>query len=249
VAVTPAAFVGHVWLPRPGPHAIAVPLLAAPADDDLAVHVTSANPAVVEAQAETAIPAGGRTARVAFDALAEGTSDLRIEVGPHLTVVPVTVGQAGDAGVASRAATVGQAGDAGVASRAAGLAVTGPPPLARIALAQAAAVTIRPPATLYLAPETTVTLEMPVAPATEDAAVSAVSRDPRIAEASAPEVLRAGERALSITVRSGSAGRTVIDFELGGRGALSVVVGAPDDPETTFAPLVGVKVNPQGPDS
>jgi hypothetical protein len=203
-----------------GSYTISMPLLNTDAPSDIPVTVSSSDSAIAAVTGSVIIPAGRRTAALNIEAGAEGSAELILTFNSQAMALSVTVG-------------VQEPISQGVVSPPVGISV---PPTGTAG-------------TLYMAPSSTATRDIPLlsAPADTDVFADAYSRDPQVAELSTESVtILSGSRGATIDIISGDAGETFIDFYFPDdwQKSLHIIVGVPAAEETPFAgsPAVGIEV-------
>ena len=198
-----------------------VTLLAAPAQGETPVTVTSSNPSVATATAST-ILAGQQTTTLSIDALADGQTVLTLRAGDEVRSVTVFVGA-----VAPGQTPIVVAPTVGVS-------------LPRLPYGGQTAV----------APATTATFGLVLLPAprASDTAVTVISSNPAVAQVLTPSVqIPAGSRVAQLQVSTGTTGTTRLVLEIDGQPQEYILfVGTPAATSTPVAPAapVGVSIVP-----
>jgi hypothetical protein len=199
-----------------------VTLLPVPATSDVAVSITSSNPAIATATA-TAIHAGTQVTTLSLVSGVEGTAVLTVRAGDVVRSITVIVGTP-----AANQTPIALA-------PAVGASVPSPPFAGQAFAPMGRAVTLG--------------LVMLPAPAASPRSVTVTSSDPAVVQVAAPSVtIAAGSRIASIEIVTGSGGRATLTMMMDGeRRDFTVVVGAAPSPggvPVAAAPSVGVSVVP-----
>jgi len=233
---------GAVQLAPGGNAAIEVLLLDAPAPSDLAVSVTSSDPAVASVSGPTLIHAGQRTLSLVIQAGAEGSAVLRLVAAGTARGLTVVVGAPAGAAPAPLASP-----SVGV-----GIRGSGPGGRDRQSIAPTVGIAIQSlpsagAASLAPGAQSTLLVLLLASAAPQDLTVVVTSSDPSVARVVNAPVVRAGDRNAELQIEAGVEGSAKLRLTVGSTvRELSVVVGAPAGAETPAvpAPGVGVQVGP-----